>query len=168
MTVNAIPSVVAAHGVVYVMSGYRGAPPSPIPLDSTGDVTDTDKVLWQYGKGTPYVPSPLLLGDRLYFTQANETLLTILDTKTGKAVLERGPAAGREELLRFAGRRRGPDLPRRSRRHDAGAEGQATSWRSWRRTGSTIRSTPRRSWWESSCFCAGRSTCTASRGSEFV
>src|SRR5437868_2040606 len=89
MTVNAIPSAVAAHGVVYCVSGYRGAAAVAVSLDATGDVTDTDKVLWRYAQGTPYVPSPLLLGDRLYFTQANKALLTSLDVKTGKPVLAR-------------------------------------------------------------------------------
>src|SRR5262249_41130631 len=59
MTTNAIPSIVTADGVVYCMSGYNGAKACAIPLDATGDITDTDKVLWTHGKGTPYVPSPL-------------------------------------------------------------------------------------------------------------
>jgi outer membrane protein assembly factor BamB len=84
MTVNAIPSAVAGGGVVYCMSGYRGAAACAISLDSIGDVTDTDKVLWHYGRGTPYVPSPLLAGGRLYFTQANDNLLTALDVRTGR------------------------------------------------------------------------------------
>ena len=58
-------------------------------LDAKGDVTDTDKVLWRYNQGTPYVPSPLLLGDRLYFTQMNSNLLTVLDIKSGRPVLDR-------------------------------------------------------------------------------
>jgi outer membrane protein assembly factor BamB len=89
MTTNAIPSLVARDGVVYAMSGYKGAAVRAIALDSRGDVTDTDKVAWRYDKGTPYVPSPLLLGDRLYFTQVNNALLTSLDIKTGKVVLDR-------------------------------------------------------------------------------
>ena len=44
---------------------------------------------WRYAAGTPYVPSPALVGDRLYFTAANDTLLTVLDAKTGKAVLDK-------------------------------------------------------------------------------
>src|SRR6266852_6537534 len=84
MTVNAIPSAVSANGVVYCMSGYKGAMACAISLDAKDDITDTDKVLWRHDTGTPYVPSPLLVGDRLYFTQANEALLTILDIKTGK------------------------------------------------------------------------------------
>lgn len=88
MTVNAIPSVVAADGVVCCVSGYKGAAAYAIPLDSVGDITDTSKILWRYTKGTPYVPSPLLVGNRLYFTQANSALLTVLDTKTGKPLLD--------------------------------------------------------------------------------
>src|SRR5262249_23226076 len=62
MTVNAIPSAVTADGVVYAMSGYKGAAAVAVALGGSGDVTDSDRVLWRYGKGTPYVPSPLLLG----------------------------------------------------------------------------------------------------------
>jgi outer membrane protein assembly factor BamB len=89
MTVNAIPSCVAQGGIVYCMSGYRGAAGFALSLDAAGDVADSDKVLWRCSRGTPYVPSPLLAGDRLYFTQANDTLLTSLDVKTGRPVLDR-------------------------------------------------------------------------------
>jgi outer membrane protein assembly factor BamB len=90
MTVNAIPSPVAADGIAYLMSGYTGAGGVAVPLDSKGDLgTDEAKTIWRVSKGTPYCPSPLLLGDRLYFTQANQALLTILDIKTGKAVVDR-------------------------------------------------------------------------------
>jgi outer membrane protein assembly factor BamB len=58
-----------------------------VPLDATGDLTDTDKVLWRYTRAAPYVPSPLLVDGRLYFTQANTAALTILDAKSGKALV---------------------------------------------------------------------------------
>jgi outer membrane protein assembly factor BamB len=89
MTINAIPSAVAADGVVYVMSGYKGSLAVAVSLDAVGDVTDSDKVLWRHTKGTPYVPSPLLADGRLWFTQENGNLLTTLDVKTGKPVLDR-------------------------------------------------------------------------------
>jgi outer membrane protein assembly factor BamB len=87
MTTNCIPSPVAADGVVYVMSGYQGAKAYAISLDATGDVGD--KMLWKHERGTPYVPSPVLVGDRLYFTQSNDALLTVLDINTGKPVIDR-------------------------------------------------------------------------------
>jgi outer membrane protein assembly factor BamB len=96
MTVNAIPSPVAAGGVVYCMSGYRGASAVALPLDGTGD--RTEEVLWHAGKGTPYVPSPLLVADRLYFTQANNALLTILDLKTGQPLVDRERLPGLDSL----------------------------------------------------------------------
>jgi outer membrane protein assembly factor BamB len=89
MTVNAIPSPGAAGDRIICVSGYRGSAALAVSLDSSGDVTDTEKVAWRHGQGTPYVPSPLLVGDRLYFTQANNALLTSLDLHTGKPVLDR-------------------------------------------------------------------------------
>jgi outer membrane protein assembly factor BamB len=89
MTPNAIPSAVTAGDVVYVMSGYQGSAVVAISLDATGDVTDGPAVKWKHGRGTPYVPSPLLVNGRLYFTQANTNLLTCLDTATGKPLIDR-------------------------------------------------------------------------------
>ena len=89
MTVNAIPSIVAADGIAYCMSGYVGSAAMAVPLDRRGELTKDDAFLWRVNKGTPYVPSPLLFGDRLMFTQANQALLTILDRKTGRVVLDR-------------------------------------------------------------------------------
>lgn len=89
MTVNAIPSPVAADGVVYLLSGYRGTAGAAVSLDSVGDVSKSDKVLWRLTRGAPYVPSPLLVGERLYFTEGNTAFLSILDIKTGKPILDR-------------------------------------------------------------------------------
>jgi outer membrane protein assembly factor BamB len=89
MTTNAIPSVVTANGVAYCMSGYKGAAALAVSLDAGGDVTGTDRVLWKHGRGTPYVPSPVLIGDRLWFTESNGNQLTTLDIKTGRPVLDR-------------------------------------------------------------------------------
>ena len=85
-TVNAIPSPVTDGKVVYVMSGYRGSKVVAVPLDAKGDVTDTERVLWQRDRGTPYVPSPVLVNDRLYFTAVNTSALTCLNAQTGDVV----------------------------------------------------------------------------------
>lgn len=98
MTTNAIPSPVAADGVAYCMSGYGDSKAIAVPLDSVGDVGAADRLLWRYGKGTPYVPSPLLLGDRLIFTQANGALLTMLDRKTGQVILDRERLPGQQSF----------------------------------------------------------------------
>lgn len=89
MTANAIPSIVSANGVVYAMSGYRGTAARAIRIDGRGELSDSDKVLWKHNQGTPYVPSPLLLYGRLWFTQANNNMLTVLDAATGKPIIDR-------------------------------------------------------------------------------
>jgi outer membrane protein assembly factor BamB len=89
LTINCIPSAVRYDDSVICMSGYRGAAAFRISLDAVADVTGTDKILWSYKRGTPYVPSPLLTGDLLYFTQSNDPLLTCLNAKTGELILDR-------------------------------------------------------------------------------
>jgi outer membrane protein assembly factor BamB len=98
LTINPIPSPVSAGGVVYCMSGYRGSVAYAVPLDARGDLTGTDKTLWKAAKGTPYVPSPLLVGDRLYFTSMNTPLMTCLDTRTGKPLIDRVRLPALEDL----------------------------------------------------------------------
>jgi outer membrane protein assembly factor BamB len=93
-TTNAIPSPVADDRFVYCMSGYRGAAAFAIPLDARGDVGKAGKAAWNFERGTPYVPSPLLVDGRLYFTQANNALLTCLDARTGKPIIDRQRLSG--------------------------------------------------------------------------
>jgi outer membrane protein assembly factor BamB len=98
MTLNAIPSPVFDKDAVYVMSGYRGSLACAISLDAEGDVTNTGKVRWKHDRGTPYVPSPLLVDGQLWFTQVNQGLLTVLDAKTGKPILDRARLPGLTSL----------------------------------------------------------------------
>jgi outer membrane protein assembly factor BamB len=86
-TVNAIPSPVVFEDLAICMSGYRGAACFAIPLDSKGDVTG--KAVWSLPRGTPYVPSPVLTGGRLWFTQGNTAQLTCADARTGKVIIDR-------------------------------------------------------------------------------
>src|SRR5262249_24299457 len=88
-TVNAIPSPVTDGADVICMSGYPGAFACAVRLDSSGDVTDSSKVVWRWTRGPPYVPSPLLAGGRLYFTQGNNPQLTCLNAKTGAVLIDR-------------------------------------------------------------------------------
>lgn len=88
MTVNPIPSALKYGDAAIVMSGYRGAAAVSIPLASKGEL-EPSQANWSFKKATPYVPSPVLVGDHLYFTEANLNLLTVLDAKTGKPVFER-------------------------------------------------------------------------------
>jgi outer membrane protein assembly factor BamB len=84
LTTNAIPTPVTAGGVVFATSGYQGNKLFAIRLGKTGDLTGSDSVLWKLDRDTPYVPSPLLSGNRLYFYKSNNGILSCLDIATGK------------------------------------------------------------------------------------
>ncbi|MFM7213676.1 MAG: PQQ-binding-like beta-propeller repeat protein [Verrucomicrobiota bacterium] len=87
-TANAIPTPVADQGSVIVMSGFRGSALQVIRLGGSGDLRGTDAIVWSHNKGTPYVPSPLLYGGRLYFLSGNTAMLSIFDARTGKPEVE--------------------------------------------------------------------------------
>jgi outer membrane protein assembly factor BamB len=85
---NPIPSPVVLDGVVYCMTGYRGYAVFAIPLDSKGDITDTDKIVWSRTDAGPYVSSPVLYDGQLYFTKSRDAVLVSLDAKTGETVID--------------------------------------------------------------------------------
>jgi outer membrane protein assembly factor BamB len=84
LTANVIPSPVASDGVVYLTSGFRGNALLAIKLGKSGNLAGTDAILWTHNRSTPYVPSPLLSGNRLYFFAGNSGRLSCFDVKTGK------------------------------------------------------------------------------------
>jgi outer membrane protein assembly factor BamB len=86
---NAIPSPLAGHGMTYVYAGFPVKKTYAIKLGSAGDVTGTPGVVWQYEKGTAYVPSGILYGDYLYLT-SDRGILTCLDARTGAVQYEGG------------------------------------------------------------------------------
>lgn len=89
MTTNPIPSPVRVGDAVVAMSGYGKSVAVSIPLDSHGDLGAAVKGNWRHAAGAPYVPSPALANGRLYFTQANDPLLSVLDAATGRVRLDR-------------------------------------------------------------------------------
>ena len=88
LTSNVIPTPVADAEKVYCMSGFQGNALLAIRLGRTGDLTDSDAIAWTHNKSTPYVPSPLLYGDKLYFFGRNDGIITCLETKTGKPLFD--------------------------------------------------------------------------------
>ena len=85
---NPIPTPVRYKDSVICMSGYRGAAIYSIPLNSMGNVSGSDTIIWHSDKGASYVPSPLLYGDRLYFTKSNNGILSIVDAATGEPLVD--------------------------------------------------------------------------------
>lgn len=88
MTTNVIPSPVAGHGMVYATSGFRGNALLAIKLGRKGDLTGTDAIAWSLNRNTPYVPSPLLYGDKLYIFSGNNAILSCHNAVTGEALID--------------------------------------------------------------------------------
>lgn len=84
MTANAVPSPVHADGRVFLTSGFRGNALQAVDVhEATGDLEGTPAVAWTHERDTPYVPSPLLSGGRLYFLKHNRDVLSQLAAKDG-------------------------------------------------------------------------------------
>lgn len=94
LTANVIPTPVAGHGMVFVTSGFRGNALLAIRLGRNGDLTGTDAIAWSVNRTTPYVPSPLLYGNRLYFFGANTGILSCFEATTGKPLIQAERVAG--------------------------------------------------------------------------
>ncbi|MAE67580.1 MAG: hypothetical protein CMJ18_25260 [Phycisphaeraceae bacterium] len=86
MTMNVVPTPVIGHGLIYLMSGFRGAALQAVKLDEArGDVTGGAAIAWTARRGTPYVPLPLLSDGRLYFLKGNDGIISCVDAVTGAA-----------------------------------------------------------------------------------
>ncbi|MBO25975.1 MAG: hypothetical protein CMI33_05195 [Opitutales bacterium] len=87
LTDNAIPCPIVEDGIAYCMTGYQGFSSLAVPISGKGD--QSENILWRRELGTPYVPSPILYDGLLYFTQSNQAILSCVDAKTGKVLMER-------------------------------------------------------------------------------
>jgi outer membrane protein assembly factor BamB len=83
---NVVATPVAGHGLVFAGSTYDKPGMFAIRLEGAkGDLTGTDHVVWHRRRGAPYVPSPLLYGDALYFLNHFQGgVITRVDARTGE------------------------------------------------------------------------------------
>ncbi len=154
LTMNPIPSPVAADGLVFLMSGFRGNSLKAIRLaDAKGDITGTPAIAWTLDRDTPYVPSPLLYDGILYFLKSNNALISALRRQDRQAALP-GAANRRRcrQRVRVTGRRRGPRLRARAGGDRGRPEARTDARGASRPTSSTIASTRRRRWWTARCI----------------
>ena len=114
MTGNVIPSPVVGFGMVFCTSGFRGNALLAIQLGRTGDLSGSDAIKWQVGQATPYAPSPLLYGDKLYVCSGNRAIVSCYEAETGKPNFVKQPLeavggvyaspVGAADRVYFAGR----------------------------------------------------------------
>jgi len=77
-----VPRPVYGNGLVYICTGFQEPSLMAVRIDGHGDVTRSH-VAWTVKRGVPLTPSPLLVGDDLYFISDNG-IAACLDSKTGK------------------------------------------------------------------------------------
>lgn len=81
LTFEVIPTPVVGHDLVFCSSG-RAGPTIAIRPGGTGDVTSTH-VAWSTPKGSPFVPSGVIVGDVLYLVNDMQSIVTAYEAKTG-------------------------------------------------------------------------------------
>jgi len=82
---NVVSSPVYFQGLVIAGNSYYQQAMLAIRLaGAKGDITGTDRVAWKLDRLTPYVSSPLLYDDTLYFIRHNQNILSRLEPKSGK------------------------------------------------------------------------------------
>lgn len=85
LSANVVASPVAADGMLFAGSSYEKRSLLALRLeDARGDITGSDKVVWKTRQRTPYVPSPLLYGDALYYLRHYQGIVTRVEARTGK------------------------------------------------------------------------------------
>ena len=86
MTSEVIPTPVVGHGLVFASSG-RAGPTIAIRPGGSGDVTSTH-VAWSSPRGSPFVPSGIIVGDLLYLINDMQSILTVYEAVTGRLVYQ--------------------------------------------------------------------------------
>ena len=81
-----IPTPVTGHGLIFAVSGPKGTAMAIRP-GGRGDVTDSH-VVWRSQRGTPYVPSPVLVGIHYYLVD-DQGIITCLEALTGKSAWQK-------------------------------------------------------------------------------
>jgi hypothetical protein len=86
LTFEVIPTPVVAEGLVICSSGRQG-PTIAIRPGGSGDVTSTH-VAWSSPKGSPFVPSGVVVDGILYLVNDIQSILTAHEVKTGQVLYQ--------------------------------------------------------------------------------
>lgn len=78
-----VPTPVIGHGMLFVVSGPNGTH-FAIKPGGSGDITDSH-VVWKNDKGTSFVPSAILAGERYYLAD-DKGIGSCMDARTGKLI----------------------------------------------------------------------------------
>lgn len=79
---SVVPQPTIGHGLVIYNHDYDNPELIAVRLGGKGDVTESH-IAWRVKRGAPSTPSPLLVGDELYFV-SDTGIASCVDAKTGK------------------------------------------------------------------------------------
>jgi outer membrane protein assembly factor BamB len=79
-----IPTPVVGYGMVFCASG-RAGPTLAIRPGGKGDVSSTH-LAWTSPRGSPFVPSPILVGNLLYMVNDMQSIATAFEATSGRAL----------------------------------------------------------------------------------
>jgi outer membrane protein assembly factor BamB len=85
---NPIATPVTIDGLAIAMSGHHDPAGIAIPLSAKGDVTGSDEIAWQVEGFTPYVSTPVLYDETLYFVKSRNAILSSINAKTGETIID--------------------------------------------------------------------------------
>lgn len=97
-----VPAPVAAHGLLFLSSGYEFGRPRPVIAvkpGASGDITlkkdqaSSEFVAWYREPAGAYHPTPIILGDYLYVLYSTG-FIACFEAKTGKVVYDRERLGG--------------------------------------------------------------------------
>ncbi len=75
-----VPRPVLGHGMIFLSTGFSRSEMIAVKYDGS----QPPGIVWRWKRGVPQTPSPILVGDELYFVSDSGGLLTCLDAKTGR------------------------------------------------------------------------------------
>ena len=82
---NVVATPVVGSGMVFVGSSYDQQMIMGIRLDGAeGDISGSEHVVWSRSRGAPYVPTPLLYGEALYYIHHFQGIMTRVEARTGE------------------------------------------------------------------------------------
>jgi outer membrane protein assembly factor BamB len=79
-----VPRPVYGQGLVYIATGFQTPTLIAVRPDGRGDVSRTH-LAWTITRGAPYTPSPLLIGNDLYYV-SDTGVLSLADATSGTVV----------------------------------------------------------------------------------
>jgi outer membrane protein assembly factor BamB len=79
-----VPRPVFGQGLVFIATGFQTPTLIAVRPDGKGDVTRSH-VAWTIARGAPYTPSPLLVGNDLYYV-SDTGVLSLADAASGQVI----------------------------------------------------------------------------------